>query len=142
MFLGIKNVVDDDLEFLRAKSKNTRREHGRGAGNAAIKAIEYIHQNKMYVNGGLIVGNPSDTRESIQTNLHFTQRYTDWPYVQHPTPYPRTPMTKGLRARGLVTSDRILLAKMPKDELALRCLPTAIQQDRPDKGRALLTTGY
>lgn len=107
VFLGIENVIDADLEFLRAKSKNTRRENGRGAGNAAIKAIEYIHQNKMYVIGGLIVGNPSDTRESIQTNLLFAQRYIDWPYIQHPTPYPRTPMTKGLREKGLITSDRV-----------------------------------
>src|SRR6202040_3544227 len=107
VFLGIENVIDADLEFLRAKSKNTRRENGRGVGNAAIKAIEYIHQNKMYVIGGLIVGNPSDTRESIQTNLRFAQRYIDWPYIQHPTPYPRTPMTKGLREKGLITSDRV-----------------------------------
>ena len=107
VFLGIENVIDADLEFLRAKSKNTRRENGRGVGNAAIKAIEYIHQNKMYVIGGLIVGNPNDTRESIQTNLLFAQRYIDWPYIQHPTPYPRTPMTKGLREKGLITSDRV-----------------------------------
>jgi anaerobic magnesium-protoporphyrin IX monomethyl ester cyclase len=107
VFLGIENVVDADLEFLRARSKNTRRENGRGVGNAAIKAIEYIHQNRMYVIGGLIVGNPSDTRESIQANLLFAQRYIDWPYIQHPTPYPRTPMTKGLRERGLITSDRV-----------------------------------
>jgi len=31
VFLGIENVVDADLEFLRAKSKNTRRGNGRGA---------------------------------------------------------------------------------------------------------------
>jgi len=107
VFLGIENVVDRDLEFLRAKSKNTRRVNGRAAGNAAIKAIEYIHRNKMYVIGGLIVGNPGDTRESIQANLRFAERYIDWPYIQHPTPYPRTPMTKALQEKGLITSDRV-----------------------------------
>ena len=107
VFLGIENVVDRDLEFLRAKSKNTRRVNGRGAGNAAIKAIEYVHRNKMYVIGGLIVGNPDDTRESIETNLRFAERYIDWPYIQHPTPYPRTPMTKDLEKKGLITSDRV-----------------------------------
>ena len=56
VFLGFENVVDPDLEFLRAKSKNTYRVNGRGAGNAAIKAVEYIHRNKMYVVGGLIAG--------------------------------------------------------------------------------------
>jgi anaerobic magnesium-protoporphyrin IX monomethyl ester cyclase len=107
VFLGIENVVDRDLEFLRAKSKNTRRVNGRGVGNAAIKAIEYIHRNKMYVIGGLIVGNPGDTRESIQTNLRFAERYIDWPYIQHPTPYPRTPMTKVLQEKGLITSNSV-----------------------------------
>jgi hypothetical protein len=61
----------------------------------------------MYVIGGLIVGNPDDTRESIEANLEFARRYIDWPYIQHPTPYPRTPMTKDLHRRGLVTSDQV-----------------------------------
>jgi anaerobic magnesium-protoporphyrin IX monomethyl ester cyclase len=107
VFLGIENVVERDLEFLRAKSKNTRRENGRKAGNAATKAIDYLHQNKMYVIGGLIVGSPGDTRQSIETNLEFARRYIDWPYIQHPTPYPRTPMTKDLHRRGLITSDNV-----------------------------------
>ena len=46
--------------------------------------------------GGIIVGNPDDTRASIETNLAFARRYVDWPYIQHPTPYPGTPMTRGL----------------------------------------------
>ena len=54
----------------------------------------------MYVVGGLIVGNPDDTRESIEANLEFARRYVDWPYIQHPTPYPRTPMTDDFRAAG------------------------------------------
>jgi hypothetical protein len=76
-------------------------------GNAAVKAIDYIHQNKMYVVGGLIVGNPDDTRESIEANLEFAKRYIDWPYIQHPTPYPRTPMTKEFRDRGLIINERL-----------------------------------
>ena len=39
-------------------------------------------------------GNPDDTRESIRANLDFARKYVDWPYIQHPTPYPGTPMTK------------------------------------------------
>jgi hypothetical protein len=31
----------------------------------------------------------------------------DWPYIQHPTPYPRTPMTRELRARGLVIGEKL-----------------------------------
>jgi hypothetical protein len=55
----------------------------------------------------LIVGNPDDTRESIQINLDFAKKYIDWPYIQHPTPYPRTPMTKDFRDRGLIINERL-----------------------------------
>src|SRR5262249_7404817 len=67
----------------------------------------YIHQNRMYVVGGLIVGNPDDTKESIEANLEFARRYVDWPYIQHPTPYPRTPMTKDFRDRNLIINEKL-----------------------------------
>jgi radical SAM superfamily enzyme YgiQ (UPF0313 family) len=107
VFLGIENILEDDLQFLRASSKNATRINGRRLGNATLKAIDYLHRNKMYVIGGLIVGNPDDTRESIEANLDFARRYVDWPYIQHPTPYPRTPMTKDFRERGLIVSERV-----------------------------------
>jgi len=107
VFLGIENILEGDLEFLRAKAKNEAREHGHVVGNATIKAIDYVHRNGMYVVGGLIVGNPEDTRESVRTNLDFARRYVDWPYIQHPTPYPRTPMTREFRERGLITNERL-----------------------------------
>src|SRR5215831_4310086 len=106
VFLGIENILENDLAFLRAVSKNTKREDGQRS-NATIKAIDYLHQNRMYVVGGLIVGNPDDTKESIQANLEFARRYVDWPYIQHPTPYPRTPMTKNFRDRDLIISDEL-----------------------------------
>ena len=106
VFLGIENVLEADLELLQASAKNARRRAGRRIGNAAIEAIESLHRHGMYVIGGLIVGNPSDTRESIDANLEFARRHVDWPYVQHPTPYPGTPMTRDFRARGLILSDR------------------------------------
>jgi anaerobic magnesium-protoporphyrin IX monomethyl ester cyclase len=105
VFLGIENILEDDLNFLRASSKNVRRESGRKAGNATMDAVEVLHRNKMYVVGGLIVGNPGDTRESIETNLEFARRYIDWPYIQHPTPYPRTPMTRDFQQRGLIMDE-------------------------------------
>jgi len=107
VFLGIENILESDLEFLRAGAKNTARENGTSRGNATLKAIEYLHRNRMYVVGGLIVGNPDDTRESIEANLEFARRYVDWPYIQHPTPYPRTPMTKDFYDQGLVTNERM-----------------------------------
>jgi len=107
VFLGIENILETDLEFLRASAKNTARENGHNTGNATLKAIEYLHRNQMYVVGGLIVGNPGDTRESIEANLEFARRYVDWPYIQHPTPYPRTPMSKDFRDQGLIQHERL-----------------------------------
>jgi anaerobic magnesium-protoporphyrin IX monomethyl ester cyclase len=107
VFLGIENILEEDLQFLRAESKNREREHGRKTGNATLKAIDYLHRNKMLVVGGLIVGSPNDTRASIEANLEFAKKYVDWPYIQHPTPYPGTPMTKDFRDRGLVINERL-----------------------------------
>ena len=107
VFLGIENILDADLTFLRAKAKNTERDDARHPQNASIRAIDHLHRHQMYVIGGLIVGNPADTRESIETNLAFARRYVDYPYIQHPTPYPRTPMTKEFREQGLIVSDDV-----------------------------------
>ena len=107
VFLGIENILQDDLDFLRASSKNIERQDGHHVGNATLKAVQYLHENKMFVVGGLIVGNPDDTRESIQANLEFARQYIDWPYIQHPTPYPRTPMTKDFRERNLIINEHL-----------------------------------
>jgi len=107
VFLGIENILEGDLAFLRAAAKNTDRANGHNNGNATVKAINYLHQNKMLVVGGLIVGNPDDTRESIETNLEFARQYVDWPYIQHPTPYPRTPMTKDFVDKGLIINQKL-----------------------------------
>jgi len=107
VFLGIENILDKDLGFLKARSKNEQRDHGHIVGNATLKAIGHIRRNKMFVVGGLIVGNPDDTAESIEANLEFARQHVDWPYIQHPTPYPRTPMTVDLREKGLIAHDRV-----------------------------------
>jgi anaerobic magnesium-protoporphyrin IX monomethyl ester cyclase len=106
VFLGIENVLEEDLAFLKAGAKNARRGEGRPSGNATARAIELLHRHGMLVVGGLIVGNPGDTRESIEANLAFARRSVDWPYIQHPTPYPRTPMAKDFRERGLIVSEQ------------------------------------
>jgi radical SAM superfamily enzyme YgiQ (UPF0313 family) len=107
VFLGIENVLAEDLGFLKADAKNRRHENGRAAGNATLQAIEHLHANDMIVVGGLIVGNPGDTRESIEANLAFARRYVDWPYIQHPTPYPGTPMTRDFREKNLIVSEAV-----------------------------------
>ena len=107
VFLGIENVLDEDLAFLRASAKNARREGGRRVGNATLAAIDALHRAGLFVVGGIIVGNPDDTRASIEANLSFARRHVDWPYIQHPTPYPGTPMTADFRARGLIVNERL-----------------------------------
>jgi len=107
VFLGIENILENDLHFLRATAKNSARDNGRTQGNATVKAIEYLHRNNMYVIGGLIVGNPDDTVDSIEANLAFARRYVDWPYIQHPTPYPRTPMTRDFQERDLIMNHQL-----------------------------------
>jgi radical SAM superfamily enzyme YgiQ (UPF0313 family) len=105
VFLGIENVLDEDLAFLKARAKNARRVNGRTVGNASIEAITHLHRNGLYVVGGMIVGNPDDTPESIEANLAFAKQYVDWPYIQHPTPYPGTPMTEEFRRRQLIVDE-------------------------------------
>jgi radical SAM superfamily enzyme YgiQ (UPF0313 family) len=107
VFLGIENILDEDLAFLKASAKNTRRDHGRATGNATVEAIEHLHRHGLWVVGGLIVGSPDDTRASIETNLGFAREYVDWPYIQHPTPYPGTPMTLDFANRGLIVDEDV-----------------------------------
>ncbi|MGC1920253.1 MAG: hypothetical protein WA682_10205, partial [Acidobacteriaceae bacterium] len=106
VFLGIENILESDLKLLQASAKNTARSNGHNTGNATLQAIENLHRNGIYVVGGLIVGSPGDTVESIEANLEFARKYVDWPYIQHPTPYPRTPMTDDFRKRGLIEHER------------------------------------
>jgi anaerobic magnesium-protoporphyrin IX monomethyl ester cyclase len=106
VFLGIENVLEEDLGFLKARAKNAKREGGRRRKSATLAAVEALHRHGMYIVGGLIVGNPGDTREAIEANLEFARRHVDWPYIQHPTPYPGTPMTRDLSQRGLIAAER------------------------------------
>jgi radical SAM superfamily enzyme YgiQ (UPF0313 family) len=107
VFLGIENVLEDDLAFLRASAKNAERSGGRRVGNATLAAVDLLHRHGLFVVGGLIVGNPDDSAAAIEANLAFARRYVDWPYIQHPTPYPRTPMNEDFRRRGLVVNERL-----------------------------------
>ena len=107
VFLGIENVVERDLQFLNAAAKNRTRGASSRTSNATLAAVDAIRRNGMFVVGGLIVGNPDDTGESITANLEFARRYVDWPYIQHPTPYPGTPMTADFLSRRLVVNPRV-----------------------------------
>ncbi len=70
VFLGIENVLDDDLAFLQG-AREERAARGRPDRSATrrIAAIEHLHAHGMFVVGGLIVGNPGRHAESIEANL-------------------------------------------------------------------------
>jgi radical SAM superfamily enzyme YgiQ (UPF0313 family) len=106
VFLGIENVLDEDLAFLKARAKNSRHQRGERT-NTSVAAVNLLHRHGMFVVGGLIVGAPDDRRESIAANLAFARKYVDWPYIQHPTPYPGTPMTDDFVDRDLIASPRV-----------------------------------
>src|SRR4029077_20920861 len=82
-------------------------EHGRRVGNASTAAVEILRTHGMFVIGGLIVGNPHDPPAAIEANLAFAHQYVDWPYIQHPTPYPGTPMTREFVERGLIVDEDV-----------------------------------
>jgi radical SAM superfamily enzyme YgiQ (UPF0313 family) len=107
VFLGIENILEDDLAFLKAGAKNATREAGRRTGNASQIAVDVLHRHGMFVIGGLIVGNPDDTPDAIAANLEFARKHVDWPYIQHPTPYPGTPMTRDFVERDLIVNVRV-----------------------------------
>jgi radical SAM superfamily enzyme YgiQ (UPF0313 family) len=107
VFLGIENILEGDLEFLKATAKNRDRRSSNRASNASMQAVQLLRRHGMLIVGGLIVGNPDDTESSIDANLAFARKYIDWPYIQHPTPYPGTPMTRDFRERGLIVSSRV-----------------------------------
>ena len=90
----------------RRQERAPRATAGRSATPPST-AIEHLHRHGMFVVGGLIVGNPDDTRESIEANLAFARRYVDWPYIQHPTPYPRHADDAGFRERGLIVDEDV-----------------------------------
>jgi anaerobic magnesium-protoporphyrin IX monomethyl ester cyclase len=73
VFLGIENVLDQDLAFLRPRPRTRARGRPHDRQRDA-RAIELLHRHGMLVVGGLIVGNPGDTRESIEANLAFARR--------------------------------------------------------------------
>ena len=107
VFLGIENILEDDLTFLKASAKNSGRRDGRRSGNATLDAVSILHRHGLLIVGGLIVGNPDDSAEAIAANLAFARRHVDWPYIQHPTPYPGTPMSREFRERDLIVNPRV-----------------------------------
>jgi len=86
VFLGIENVLDDDLGFLRAQAKNRRRVNGQRQESATLRAIEHIHGNDMYVVGGIIVATRA-TRGN-RSRPTWSSRGATWTGPTSSTPRP------------------------------------------------------
>ena len=69
VFLGIENVLDQDLAFLKARPRTPSAKAAAPSAARRMRAVDVLHRHGMLVVGGLIVGNPGDTRESIEANL-------------------------------------------------------------------------
>ena len=85
VFLGIENVLDEDLAFLQGARPRTR--SARAAARSATRRSRpstLCTAHGMFVVGGLIVGNPDDTRESIEANLAFARQLRG--LALHPAP--------------------------------------------------------
>ena len=107
VFLGIENILEDDLAFLKAGAKNSQRQNGRRIGNATTAAVDILHRHGMLVVGGLIVGNPDDTPKAIEANLAFAREVHRLAVHPASDPIPGTPMTRDFIERGLVVNPRV-----------------------------------
>ncbi|HLA38126.1 MAG TPA: radical SAM protein [Candidatus Brocadiales bacterium] len=95
VFLGIENVSKRNLEQLK---KGDIVEYNK-------KAIRLLHDNKILIVGGMIVGNPDDTYEDTEENFKFfKEQGVDFYFDQILTPYPKTGIREELMRQGLVTN--------------------------------------
>ena len=106
VFLGIENVLEDDLAFLKARAKNSRHERGRRT-NTRARSRRHPPPSRHARRRRL------DRRQSRRharvdpREPRVRAPYVDWPYIQHPTPYPGTPMTRDFVERGLIINPRV-----------------------------------
>jgi radical SAM superfamily enzyme YgiQ (UPF0313 family) len=90
VFLGIENVVADDLAFLKATAKNADRQDGRVVGSATMRAIDILHRHGMFVVGGLT--RTPTTPATVEANLDFADDTTAAHSASDAVP--GTPMTR------------------------------------------------
>ena len=103
VFLGIESILEDDSSrFSKRAAKSTQTGKDAGSRTTWDHGDSRVASDGMFVVGGLIVGNPDDTRAAIDADLTFARKTVDWPYIKRPMPYPGTPMTKDFRDRGLI----------------------------------------
>lgn len=95
VFLGIENVTKENLKALsKANSLEITR-----------RAVALLHARNIIVIGGMIVGNPDDTAETIRQNYAtFQELDIDLNADLILTPYSKTILRQELMAENLVTN--------------------------------------
>jgi radical SAM superfamily enzyme YgiQ (UPF0313 family) len=95
VFIGIENVLIRNLELFNKTNM---------AANTQ-EAVKNLHEYGIIIAGGLILGNPDDTKEDIWANYKIAREYhLDSPIFYLLTPYPKTVLREELIEKGLVTN--------------------------------------
>lgn len=95
VFLGVESFSNDNLTVLKKGS----------VANSSLEAIKLLRENDIHVTGGLIIGNPNDTRESIENNYKLARDAgVSSIYDQILTPYLKTEIRGELLSQKLVTN--------------------------------------
>lgn len=93
VFLGMENNDPHNLKYL-------------GKGNivdSSVIACKYLRKYRVKILGGMMIGCPDDTKESIRNIYRFLKRLkVDVPGVQCVTPYPKTQLRENYLAMGLI----------------------------------------
>ena len=108
VFLGIENVLDEDLAFLKASAKNARREAGRSVGNATTHGdrgaapARHVRRRRPDRRQSQRHARVDRSQPRVRARATSTGRTSSIP-----TPYPGTPMTRDFRERELIVSDDV-----------------------------------
>ncbi|MEA1905646.1 MAG: radical SAM protein, partial [Euryarchaeota archaeon] len=95
VFLGIENALPRNIEFFGKTGMATDSE----------TAVKYLHEHNIIVSGGIISGNPDDTKEDILRNYELARKLKlDVPIFYIMTPYPKTELREELLEMGVVTN--------------------------------------
>ena len=108
VFLGIENILDEDLAFLKASAKNAQRE----AGRISRQCHDEGHRGAAPARD--VCGRRAHRRQSRATRASRSRPTSPSPVTTStgrtssiPTPYPGTPMTRDFRERDLIVSDDV-----------------------------------
>jgi len=97
VFLGIESDADDTLRFF-----NKDNQFDTSETEVVVRAL---HENNIFVVGGFIVGNPSDSKESLWRTYEYTKKIgVDISLFFTLTPYPGTELREELLRGNYVTN--------------------------------------